>query len=163
MAPDNAFAVALLTLWHRVAEAGGAVGFTSPVDRAQVGGAVSEVVDALRSGRADAFALTRSRHVVGFAMLQPGIRNRSHTADLTSVMVEPASQGSGWGRLLVQALLDLASSNSLQRIRVGVPGGARLEGFFAAFGFVEIGRLPAWIRLAPGDDRDEVLMVRELR
>ena len=44
MASDKAFAVALLTLWHRVAQAGGAVGFVLPADRSSVGAAVSEVI-----------------------------------------------------------------------------------------------------------------------
>jgi hypothetical protein len=34
-----------------------------------------------------------------------------------------------------------------------------LEHFYARLGWREIGRCPATLRLAPGDDRDEILMV----
>ncbi len=162
MASDSAFAVALLTLWHRVAEAGGAVGFVTPVERAEVGAAVAEVVDKLRSGRAVAFALTRVRDIVGFALLEPGVRAQSHTAQLTMVMVEPGGRRQGSGEMLMQAVLRLASSLGAEKVRAGIPAGAGLEEFFARFGFAEHGRSPGWIRMPPGEDRDEVMMICEL-
>lgn len=162
MASDNAFAVALLTLWHRVSEAGGAVGFGRPVDRAVVGPAVSSVIDSLRSGRAQAFALTSRRDVVGFAMITPGVRTQAHTGSITSVMVDPAHQGRGLGVSLMNATLGLAAELGLEQVRLGVRSGVGLEKFYLALGFVEIGRLPGWIRVAPDDDRDEILMVRPI-
>ncbi|MFI4926472.1 MAG: tetratricopeptide repeat protein [Burkholderiales bacterium] len=72
MAPDSAFAVALLALWHRVAQAGGAVGFLPSVDRSELGYPVSRVIADLRSGRAYGYALTRGRDVIGFVLLEQG-------------------------------------------------------------------------------------------
>ena len=77
------------------------MGFVPPVDRAR--GAVSAVIDALRSGRAFAFALTLNREVIGFAMLTPGIGTQAHTGLITSVMVDPGAQGAGLGRTLMAA------------------------------------------------------------
>ncbi|QNK80686.1 GNAT family N-acetyltransferase [Nakamurella sp. PAMC28650] len=162
MASDNAFALALLNLWERVSEAGGAVGFTVPVDRSAVGAAVSVVIDDLRSGRAFAFAATRGRDIVGFAMVRPGKQTTAHTGRISQVMVDPGVQRSGAGTRLVQAVIRLAGELGLERIRLGVRDGTGLDGFYRRLGFVEAGRLPAWIRVAPDDDRDEVLMVLEI-
>jgi hypothetical protein len=40
--------------------------------------------------------------------------------------------------------------------------GMGLGDFYAALGYREVGRIPGAIRGAPGDDGDEVLMVRPL-
>ena len=162
MASDNAFALALLNLWHAVSETGGAVGFTPPVDRVAVGGAVAAVIEDLRSGRARAFAAVRGRDVVGFAVLRPGRQTQSHTGSITQVMVAPGTQGTGVGRRLVDAVLVLSGELGLERVQLGVRAGVDLEEFYGRFGFREVGRLPEWIRVAPGDDRDEVLLVKEL-
>ncbi|MET3803858.1 GNAT superfamily N-acetyltransferase [Nakamurella sp. UYEF19] len=162
MASDNAFAVALLTLWHRVSEAGGAVGFVPPVDRSDVGPAVAVVIDGLRSGRASAFALTSKRNVIGFAMITPGVRTQAHIGAITSVMVDPAHQGKGLGVSLMEAIVGLAAELGLEQVSIGARGGVGLEKFYAAMGFVEVGRLPGWIRVGPGDDRDEILMVKQV-
>ena len=41
-------------------------------------------------------------------------------------------------------------------------GGTGTERFYARFGYVEIGRHPAAIRLAPDDERDEIVMLLRL-
>jgi hypothetical protein len=38
-------------------------------------------------------------------------------------------------------------------------GGVGLEDFYGRLGWKEIGRWPGALRLAPGDDRDEILMI----
>lgn len=162
MASDNAFALALLDLWERVSTAGGAVGFTLPVDRSAVGAAVSVVIDDLRSGRAFGFAATRGRDIVGFALLRPGTQIMAHTGQINQVMVDPDGQRTGLGTRLVQSVIGLAGELGLERVRLGLRGGTGLEAFYARLGFVEVGRLPGWVRVAPGDDRDEVLMTLEL-
>jgi hypothetical protein len=43
-----------------------------------------------------------------------------------------------------------------------VRGGTGTEGFYLAHGYREVGRLPRALRLAPGDDRDELHLYREL-
>ncbi|SDO23071.1 Ribosomal protein S18 acetylase RimI [Nakamurella panacisegetis] len=161
MASDNAFALALLNLWHSVSEAGGAVGFTPPVDRVAVGGAVATVIEDLRSGRVRAVAAVRGRDVIGFASIRPGRQTQSHTGSITQVMVSPGSQGTGIGRRLVEAVLELAAEMTLERVQLRVRDGVGLAEFYGRFGFREVGRLPNWIRVAPGDDRDEVLLVKE--
>lgn len=163
MASDNAFALALLNLWERVSAAGGAVGFTLPVDRSAVGAAVSVVIDDLRSGRAFGFAATRGRDIVGFVLLRPGGQIMAHTGQINQLMVDPAGQRSGLGTRLVQSVVELARELDLERVRLALRNGTGLETFYTRLGFVEVGRFPGWIRVAPGDDRDEVLMALEIR
>lgn len=161
MAPDNAFAVALLTLWHGVAAAGGAVGFPPDVPRSVVGGAIAPVVDAVKSGRAFALALAQHRHVVGFGLLERGTLDQAHTGILSLVMVEPSRRVAGHGTGLMQGLFEIAAEVGIERMRVLVPAAAGLEQFLQRFGFVECGRLPGWIRTEAGDD-DGLLMVADV-
>lgn len=158
MASDNAFAVALLTLWHRVARAGGAVGFARSVERAELGRAVAVVHDDIKSGRSLAYALTRNRDVIGFALLEPGVATAAHTGVLRWVMVEPGVQGAGHGTTLTDAAVELARATGLERLLVAVRDGDTLDRFFGGFGFTEAGRLTDWFRVGPEGYRDEVLM-----
>ena len=72
MAADSAFGVALVTLWHEVARAGGGVGFADSADRADVARAATPVVEDLRLGRAVGVAADQGRRLVGAAVLRPG-------------------------------------------------------------------------------------------
>jgi len=47
----------------------------------------------------------------------------------------------------------------LEQLHLAARGGMGLEHFYAKLGRREIGRWPGAVRLAPGDDRDEVLMI----
>jgi hypothetical protein len=47
----------------------------------------------------------------------------------------------------------------LEQLHLAARGGMGLERFYARLGWREIGRWPGALRLAPGDDRDEILMV----
>lgn len=161
MAPDNAFAVALLTLWHGTAAAGGAVGFPPDVARPVVGSAIAPVVDAVKSGRAFALALAQHRHVVGFGLLERGALDQAHTGTMSLVMVDPSRRGSGHGTELVRGLFEVAAGVGIERVRVLVPAAAGMERFLVRFGFVECGRLPGWFRTAAGFD-DGLLLVADV-
>lgn len=156
MPSDSQFGVALTTLWHAVSEAGGSVGFTPPVQRHEVAPLAAATVDAMRRGRAVGVALLAGSTLVGFGLLTPGERLVRHTASVTVVMVDPARQGSGLGSLLMREILDAAADLDVERVTLSVRGGAGLEDFYAGFGFVEWGRSPGWVRVAVGDDRDEI-------
>lgn len=162
MAPDNAFAVALLTLWHGVALTGGVVGFPVDVARSTVGSAIAPVVDGIKAGRSFALALAQHRHVVGFALLERGTLDQAHTGTVSLVMVETSRQRSGQGSRLVQGLLDLAATVGIERVQVLVPAGAGLADFFARFGFRECGRLPGWTRAGNGSEDDALVLVADV-
>lgn len=157
-ASDSAFGVAVVTLWHRVAEAGGAVGFAPTAGRAEVAAVVAGLVDDLRSGRAFGFALNRHRTLVGVGLLRPGRGLSAHTGEIVAVMVDPDLRGSGSGTRLMTALLGRARELGLSRVEACVREGAGLADFFGRFGFAEWGRRPGWIRLGPGQEHDEIIL-----
>ncbi len=47
----------------------------------------------------------------------------------------------------------------LEQLHLAVRGGMGLETFYGRLGWREVGRWPGALRLRPGDDRDEVLML----
>lgn len=47
----------------------------------------------------------------------------------------------------------------LEQLHLAARGGMGLERFYAKLGWREIGRWPGTLRLAPGEDCDEILMI----
>jgi hypothetical protein len=47
----------------------------------------------------------------------------------------------------------------VEQLHLAAWGGTGLGPFYANLGWRQIGRWPGELRLAPGDDRDEVLMI----
>lgn len=159
LAADSQFGVALTTLWHDVSVAGGAVGFTSEVERSAIAAAAARLVGRLQAGTAIGLALIEQRELVGFGLLTPGTGITAHTGELTHVMVAPGRQGSGYGRLLMQGLIDLAAERQITALALTVRDGHGLADFYGQFGFAETGRRPGWLRISADDVRDEVLLV----
>jgi GNAT superfamily N-acetyltransferase len=87
---------------------------------------------------------------------------RRHWRTVLRVMVAPELQGTGAGRTLLEGLQDLARSLGAEHLVLSVRGGTGTEGFYARFGYEQFGRHPAAIRVAPGDDRDELLLFKRL-
>jgi L-amino acid N-acyltransferase YncA len=163
LAADSAFAVALTGLWHEVSEAGGSVGFVPPVDRAAVAAVVAPEIEALRAGRELAVALIENRRLVGFGVLRPRRGLQAHTGEIVKVMVHPQAERRGLGSRITTALLDQARDLGLERVDLSIRDGLGLTDFYTRFGFVEWGRFPGSIRVAPGDDRDEIFYWVDLR
>ncbi|MER5484501.1 GNAT family N-acetyltransferase [Streptomyces sp. NPDC002812] len=163
---DPALAEEFAALWTDVTNAGGAVGFVAPVViddiRPEVGkhlAAVAEGRSRLLVGR-DATGRVRAT-----AVLAPNQhRLQRHWIWVYTVMVDTALQGSGAGRALMEAVADAARTmEGIEAIRLGCRGGLGLEHFYAACGYKEVGRVPDAIRVAPGDDRDDITMLLPLR
>ncbi|OKK21095.1 acetyltransferase [Streptomyces sp. CB00455] len=162
---DPALREGILTLWADATNAGGAVGFVPPVTvddiRPALIGQLAAVADGgsrLLVGRdadgevaATAF-LTHNTH-----------RLQRHWLWAYTVMVHPRHQGKGHGRALMAATERAARSvEGIEAIRLGCRGGHGLEHFYAACGYKEVGRVPDAIRVAPGDDRDDITMLLPL-
>jgi hypothetical protein len=60
---------------------------------------------------------------------------------------------------MVHARQVARSEMGLEQLRLAVRGGTGLEHFYARLGWTVNGRWPGALRLAPGDDRDEILML----
>ncbi|EST27706.1 GNAT family N-acetyltransferase [Streptomyces niveus] len=163
---DPALRDGVVTLWADVSDAGGAVGFVPPVNRDDVR---AELVKHLAS-----MAEGRTRLLVGYdedgavaatAFLALNThRLMRHWLWLYTVMVHPRHQGKGYGRDLMDAAADAARGiDGIEAIRLTCRGGLGLERFYEACGYKEVGRVPDAIRVAPGDDRDDITMLLSLR
>lgn len=163
---DPALRDGVVTLWADVSDAGGAVGFVPPVNPDDVR---AELVKHLAS-----MAEGRTRLLVGYdedgavaatAFLALNThRLMGHWLWLYTVMVHPRHQGKGYGRDLMRAAADAARGiDGIEAIRLTCRGGLGLDRFYAACGYKEVGRVPDAIRVAPGDDRDDITMLLSLR
>jgi GNAT superfamily N-acetyltransferase len=155
----------LLDTWVRVTDAGGAVGFTAPADRDEVAATLDSALRRVARGQ-DVLGVLRRGAVgpaVGMGILvvsQSGLRR--HWRTVLRVMVAPELQGTGAGRTLLEGLHGVARELGAEHLILAVRGGTGTERFYERFGYEVIGRHPAAIRLAPGDDRDELTMLKRL-
>jgi GNAT superfamily N-acetyltransferase len=150
----------LLATWIAVTNAGGSVGFTAPADPVEVAAALDAALERVAAGR-DALGILRIGDAsVGMGLLvSTGSAIQRHWRTLLRVMVRPELQGTGAGRLLVEGLHQLARDLGLEQLQLTVRSGEGLETFYERFGYRVVGRHPAAVRVARGDDRDEVMMV----
>ncbi|WP_073418736.1 GNAT family N-acetyltransferase [Geodermatophilus nigrescens] len=152
----------LLACWTDVSNAGGAVGFVPPVTRDDVAPVLDALVARAATGRERVVVLRADGELAGWAVLSLSVSPlRRHWATVLRVQVHPSRQGQGLGRALMTGVHAAARDCGLEMLHLTVRGGYGLEAFYAGLGYQEFGRMPGAIRLAPGDDREEVhLFVR---
>jgi GNAT superfamily N-acetyltransferase len=156
---------ALIDCWVAVTNTGGAVGFPFPpvsIDD------VTPVADALISGlhpeRTRLLLALEGEALAGWVALicnpNPFV---AHWASVQRLQTHPSYRGRGIGAALMRRLHQVARDElGLEQLHLEARGGMGLEVFYARLGWREIGRWPKALRVAPGDDRDEVLMLFEL-
>ncbi|MGW7167883.1 N-acetyltransferase family protein [Streptomyces sp. NPDC054884] len=154
-----------LDLWTDVSNAGGAVGFVPPVSRDQIRPDLVKQLAAMAEGRNRLLvghdASGRVAATAFFAFNSH--RLHTHWVMLHTVMVHPRHQGKGYGRDLLAAAADAARGfDGIEAIRLGCRGGHGLEHFYGSCGYKEVGRVPGAIRVGPGDDRDDIIMLLPL-
>jgi GNAT superfamily N-acetyltransferase len=149
----------IVTLWADVTNAGGAVGFVAPVTEEQVSpvagrtfAGIGAGVDRLLVG----FEGERPVAVLVFASNRFALKE--HWCILKRVMVQPDRQGQGYGAAIMREAERVGRKVGWDALHVTVRGGLGLEEFYGRLGYKEVGRLPGALRVAPGDDRDEILM-----
>jgi GNAT superfamily N-acetyltransferase len=156
-AVDADLRAALLDLWTEVTNAGGAVGFVAPVTADVVAPVLDTLVERVHAGQQTLCLLRVDGEVAGFAVLSTSTSPlRSHWATVLRVQVHPDRQGEGLGRVLMQGVHAIARAGGLEFLHLTVRGGYGLEGFYERLGYEVFGRMRGAIRVAPGDDRDEV-------
>ena len=152
----------LVRCWVEVTNAGGAAGF--PFPPVGVGG-VDPVLYKLHGDPAperSRLRLTMDRTALaGWVLLA---RNPfpliAHWAEVRHLQTALAYRGRGAGAALMRELRRIARDEmGLEQLHLAARGGMGLERFYGRLGWREIGRWPGALRLAPDDDRDEVLMV----
>ncbi|TFV46275.1 GNAT family N-acetyltransferase [Blastococcus sp. TF02A-35] len=162
-AVDDPLRAELLACWTDVSNAGGAVGFVPPVTPEDVAPVLDRLLDGVRSGRDVLCVLSEEGRTVGFAVLV-GLAGplRRHWGTVLRVQVHPSRQGEGLGRVLMDGVHEVARSRGWEFLHLTARGGTGVEEFYRRLGYREVGRVPGAIRVAPGDDRDEISLVRPL-
>ncbi|MCX4724672.1 GNAT family N-acetyltransferase [Streptomyces sp. NPDC090052] len=148
-------------LWADVSNAGGAVGFVPPVTSDDVRPELIKHLTAMTEGRVRLLVgRDESGTVAATAFLTLNThRLMRHWIWLYTVMVHPSHQGKGYGRHLMTAAADAARTlDGIEAIRLTCRGGTGVDRFYESCGYKEVGRVPDAIRVAPGDDRDDIIM-----
>lgn len=160
---DDALRADLLACWTDVTNAGGAVGFVPPVTREDVAPVLDRQLEGIRSGRDVLALLTVDGATAGFAVLGGSSSPlRRHWVTVLRVQVHPDHQGRGLGRVLMHGVHDIARARGKEFLHLGARGGTGVDAFYRRLGYTEVGRVPGAIRVAPGDDREEILLVHRL-
>ncbi|MEU8761145.1 GNAT family N-acetyltransferase [Streptomyces sp. NPDC048659] len=158
----------VLALWADVSNAGGSVGFVPPVTPEDIRPALLNHLTGMARGTT---RLLVGRDAAGKVAATAFFTHNSHPLMthwvwLYTVMVHPRHQGRGYGRELMAAVEHTARTaegfGHVEAIRLTCRGGMGLEAFYARAGYKEVGRVPGAIRVAPGDDRDDVVMLLPL-
>ncbi|MEU0396318.1 GNAT family N-acetyltransferase [Streptomyces sp. NPDC006208] len=155
----------VLALWTDVSNAGGAVGFVPPVSADDIRPQWRQHLTAMAEGRMRLLVgYDEHGEVAATAFLALNAhRLMTHWVWLYTVMVHPRHQGKGYGRDLMAAAADAARRlDGIEAIRLTCRGGTGTDRFYASCGYKEVGRVPGAIRVAEGDDRDDIIMLLPL-
>ncbi|WP_035846524.1 GNAT family N-acetyltransferase [Kitasatospora azatica] len=153
----------IVTLWTDVTNAGGAVGFVPPVTEERVWPTAEKQfrgLGAVADPDADRLLIAREGErgplvaVLFFESMRFELMD--HWRLLKRVMVSPKHQGQGYGQQLMAEAERVARGWGLAGLRLTSRGGQGLERFYTGCGYTEVGRVPGAIRVAPGDDRDDI-------
>ncbi|MBM6546690.1 GNAT family N-acetyltransferase [Janibacter sp. YIM B02568] len=154
----------LIDLWVRVNEAGGAVGFGVDATRADVEAELDRRAQALATGALTVVTLVSpSGDLLGVGFLRRASSALlSHVRNVEVVMVEPERRGLSLGRHLMAVIHRTAREEGVEILTLDYRDGLGLGDFYESLGYREVGRHPGLIRVAEGDDRDGVLMMRRI-
>jgi GNAT superfamily N-acetyltransferase len=153
---------ALIGCWVAVTNAGGAAGFPfPPVDTSQVTTVAGKLIADLSPQRSRLLLALVDSELAGWLNIRrdpnPVI---SHWGSIHHLQTHTAFRSRGIGAALMNHARQVARDEmGLEQLHLAARGGVGLEEFYRRLGWTEIGRWPEALRLAPGDDRDEVLMI----
>ncbi|MEU8825819.1 GNAT family N-acetyltransferase [Streptomyces sp. NPDC048636] len=153
---------ALIGCWIEVTNAGGAAGFPfPPIDASLAAPAVDSLIEGLVPEASRLVIASINGDLAGWLNVRRDpFELIAHWGTLHHVQTRTGLRGRGIGAALMNHVRDIARDEmGLEQLRLAARGGVGLEDFYGRLGWKEIGRWPSALRLAPGDDRDEVLMI----
>ncbi|MFI9542748.1 GNAT family N-acetyltransferase [Streptomyces sp. NPDC052016] len=152
----------LIGCWVAVTNAGGAAGFPfPPVHEDDVAPVTDELLGSLAPSRSRLIIAEFGEALVGWVVLKRDpFRLVAHWGTVHHLQTHPSFRGRGVGSALMQELRTVARDElGLEQLRLTARGREGLEDFYGRLGWREVGRWPSALRFAPGDTRDEVLML----
>jgi RimJ/RimL family protein N-acetyltransferase len=155
----------VLDLWVRTNDAGGAVGFLPGAPRSRVAEALTQHESSMASGHTVAVLLRSAAddRVLGTSFLVRGTNPLlGHTRSVYRVMTDPSARRRNLGHLLMAGTHRVAREAGVEVLTLSVRSGTGLSRFYEACGYAESGRVLGAIRVAPGDERDDITMTRRL-
>ncbi|MFJ8871344.1 GNAT family N-acetyltransferase [Streptomyces sp. NPDC102473] len=153
---------ALAECWVEVTNAGGAAGFPfPPVDAASVTSVLDRIIDLLSPDTSRLLVATMDGELAGWLNVRRDpFKLIAHWGTLHHVQTRTAIRGRGFGRALMKEVRRVAKEEmGLEQLHLAVRSEVGLEDFYGRLGWKEVGRWPGALRLAAGDDRDEILMI----
>jgi GNAT superfamily N-acetyltransferase len=149
----------IVQIWTDASNAGGAVGFVPPVTAEDVRPVAEKQFEAVGEGAQRLLVAYEEGRAIGTVFLKLNThRLMRHWCTVVTVMVDPALQGGGRGRRMMNEAVDFARDLGFDALRLGVRGGTGVDAFYAGCGFKEVGRVPDAIRVAADDFRDDIAM-----
>jgi GNAT superfamily N-acetyltransferase len=157
---SDSLKVEVAKCWMDVANAGGAVGFPfTPVGYDTVTESVHELECEVEQGSVIFIGAHLDDVLVGWVTLRLNrSKLTSHWAVVERLQSHPSRRGIGIGAGLLSCAVDFSRQIGLQHLTLVLRGGEQLEPFYEKHGWNEFGRHHRALRLADGDDRDEVHM-----
>ncbi len=152
----------LIECWVSVSNGGGAAGFPfPPVDASDVAPVADALIRGLEPARSRLTIAVDDGVLAGWVHLQRDPNPLvSHWGTVRHLQTHPRFRGRGIGMALMRRLQTVARVElGLSQLHLAVRGGMGLAAFYRRLGWREVGRWPNALRLADGDDRDEVLMI----
>ncbi|WP_371791328.1 GNAT family N-acetyltransferase [Streptomyces sp. NBC_01471] len=156
---------ALIDCWIEVSNAGGAAGFPfPPIDERDAAPALDAILESLAPQTCRLVMALDGDELLGWLNIR---RSTSavvtHWATLHHVQTRTRRHGQGIGSALMKEAHTIARDEmDLEQLHLAARAGVGLETFYGRLGWKEVGRWPGALRLGPGDDRDEVLMLLDL-
>jgi predicted GNAT family N-acyltransferase len=157
---SDSLKVEVANCWMDVANGGGAVGFPfTPVGYDTVAEAVHELGGEVEQGSVIFIGAHMDEALVGWVTLRLNrSKLTSHWAAVERLQSHPSRRGIGVGEGLLTCAVNFGRQSGLQHLALVLRGGEHLEPFYEKHGWNEFGRHHKALRLADGDDRDEVHM-----
>jgi GNAT superfamily N-acetyltransferase len=153
---------AMTECWIEVTNTGGAVGFPSPpISRDDVEPVMTALVASLEATRVRVIIALIEGELAGWVVVAGNSAPIvAHWATVQRLQTRPRFQGHGVGRALMRRVTVTArDAMGLEQLWLTARGGMGLEDYYRNLGWREVGRHPGGLRLAPGDDRDEIFMI----
>jgi GNAT superfamily N-acetyltransferase len=160
---DPGLRAELLDTWIAATDAGGSVGFVPPAPVDEIAETLDLALDRVAGGKDLLGVLHNGERFMGMGMLvNADCGLNKHWRTVLRVMVHPKYQGGGAGRTLMQGLRQSAVDLGLEQLMLTIRDGGGLEKFYQPLGYRIVGRHPRAVLVAPGDYRDEIMLVQDL-